>query len=103
MITEKYGVMALKFEFWLSAIIFIGGGALIWHDQALVSQVFLLWGVLLTFWFNRRQSESTASSMITQQQQTTTALNVIPPVQESQTQPQKSAVGVQEYTGGTSQ
>lgn len=69
MISEKYGVMALVFEFWLSVIILVGGGALMWHNSAFIAPIFGLWGSLVIFWFSRRQAEATANNLMTAMQQ----------------------------------
>jgi hypothetical protein len=69
MISDTYGVMVLKLEFWLSMLIFLGGGALIWHDMSLITPIFTIWGILITFWFKSREAEKTSSNLITALQQ----------------------------------
>jgi hypothetical protein len=86
--SEKYGVLVLKYEFLLSVILFTGGGLLIWQDKSLITPIFTIFGVLITFWFNRRSSETTASNLMTAMQtQPPPQIPQIPQIpQEPQTQ-----------------
>lgn len=99
---ESYGVMALKFEFWLSAIIFIGGGALIWHDHSLESLVFMAFTAVITFWFTRRQQDNNSSNLINAMQQQPTPIAFTQQTQTTQneqpTQPEQNAVQTQTNT-----
>lgn len=60
----NYGVIALKLEFLLSIVIFLGGGALVWHDGSYMTQIFMIWTALVTFWFTRRSAEQSATNLI---------------------------------------
>lgn len=96
--TDRYGVMALKFEFWLSVIIFVGGGLLIWQNPEYMTQIFVLWGVVLTFWFSRRQADQSTSSIMTAMQQ----LPLQPPKQVAgQTQSEQGSAAVVTHTQPT--
>lgn len=68
MMSETYGVIVLKLEFWITTIILLGGGALMWHDQTFMTPVFAIWAMVIGFWFNRRSSETTASNLMTAMQ-----------------------------------
>lgn len=62
---SSYEVIALKLEFWLSVIVLIGGGALIWHNASFMPQVFMVYSAIVTFWFARRQSDSNQQAAAT--------------------------------------
>lgn len=54
--TDRYGVMSLILEFWISIVVLIGGGFLMYSGKSTELAISAITAVI-TFWFSRRQAE----------------------------------------------
>lgn len=81
--SDKYGVIALLYEFLLSSIIYIGGGILIFNDlghTAVTTMAAMAITAVTTFWFQRRSAENSTTTLMNAIQQQAVAAVVSAPV-----------------------